>query len=328
MPQIRKRAADQFQARVRIKGNPELSKTFSTKAAAVHWADEQERLVKQGRGSAILLANNLTITAALDRYAREVTPLKKGWKQELVRLRRWQSNPLAQLTMPQLRAAELAKYRDQRLSDGLGANTVRLELALISHVYEVAIKDWGLEVLINPVRIIRKPKLPRGRERRLTEGEEDLLLEYCKKKGAALLRLVIILALETAMRRGEIASLHTENIDLDSRLIFLDQTKNGDKRKVPLSRRAQKELENYLCGKHGELVPLHPDNISGAFSQACKVCGISGLTLHDLRHEATSRLFEKGFNMMEVAAITGHKTLTMLKRYTHLDTADFLVRLG
>jgi integrase len=328
MPQIRKRAPSQFQARVRLTGHPEVTRTFSSRQDAVQWANERERMVSQGLGDAMRMADDMTLFQALGRYANEVTPLKRSQQQELSRLRRWQQNAIADQSLSRIRAVEFARYRDQRHEQGAGANTIRLDLALISHVFEVARKDWGMETLSNPVKAIRKPKLPRGRERRLLHGEETKLLTYCDTQGNKLLRAFIVLAIETAMRRGEIANLAWNDVDLDSRMAHLHETKNGTSRVVPLSTRAIQALMTLPKEPQGRLVTIHRDNISGAFATACDAYGISGLTLHDLRHEATSRLFEKGFNMMEVSTITGHKSLTMLKRYTHLRPSDLLARLG
>lgn len=328
MAQIRKRGPSQYQARVRLKGHPEVTCTFSSRQDAVVWASEREQLLLQGLGAAIRGADSLTLHHALERYAKEVTPSKKGQQQELSRLRRWQKNPLADQPLSRIRGADLARFRDLRQEQGAGANTIRLDLALISHLFEVARKDWGFETLNNPAKAMRKPKLPRGRDRRLFTGEEAKLLAYCDAQGNILLKVFIILAIETAMRRGEIANLQWSDVDLNARLAYLYDTKNGESRIVPLSTRAVSAFQLLPHESQGRVVAIHRDNISSSFAVACAACGIKGLTLHDLRHEATSRLFEKGLNMMEVSTITGHKTLSMLKRYTHLRPSDLLSRLG
>jgi len=328
MAQIRKRGPSQYQARVRLTGHPEATRTFPSRQDALAWASERERLLMQGLGAAMRGADQLTLYEALERYAAEVTPSKRGQQQELSRLRRWQQHPIAEQPLSRIRAADFARFRDARQEEGAGPNTIRLDLALVSHVFEVARKDWGMEVLSNPVKAIRKPKLPRGRERRLMFGEEAKLLAYCDAEGNSLLRAFIVLAIETAMRRGEIAGLSWKDVDLNSRLANLHETKNGTSRIVPLSTRAVAALLSLSSGCQGWVINIHRDNISAAFAAACNACEIHGLTLHDLRHEATSRLFEKGFNMMEVSAITGHKSLSMLKRYTHLRPSDLLARLG
>lgn len=328
MANIRKRGPKQYQARVRLKGYPELSDTFSNRQDAVSWGNQKERELLQGSGAESHEANKLTLFDALERYSKEVLPEKKGKNQELRRLRAWQARPIAVRPLSQVRGADLARHRDSRLGGGSAANTVRLELAIISHLYEVARKDWGLETLQNPVKAIRKPKLPRGRDRRLLLGEEQLLMNYCDRKERIKLRAVIILAIETAMRRGELTALHWRDIDLIGRMAYLHDTKNGEKRVIPLSTRAVAAFESLPRVPTGPAVNWHYDVITWQFSLACKACDIEGLRFHDLRHEATSRLFEKGFNMMEVSTITGHKSLSMLKRYTHLKPSDLLSRLG
>lgn len=153
------------------------------------------------------------------------------------------------------------------------------------------------------------------------------MLAYCDRRGDQRLKLVIILAIETAMRRSEIVrGLTWQNVDLHRQLAYLADTKNGDARVVPLSLRAAGALQGN-ARPSGFVVDLDRDAITRGFVAACRACEIEGFRLHDLRHEATSRLFEKGFNMMEVSTITGHKSLAMLKRYTHLRPLDLLARL-
>lgn len=140
---------------------------------------------------------------------------------------------------------------------------------------------------------------------------------------------VVKVAIETAMRRSELTGLRWEDVSLAHRVVTLRDTKNGDQRAVPLSSRAVAALEG-LPGDHlrGSVFGVTEDWITKRFQYCCRKAGINGLRFHDLRHEATSRLFEKGLNMMEVATITGHKTLQMPKRYTHLRASELALRLG
>jgi integrase len=264
---------------------------------------------------------------ALGRYAEEVTPEKKGAAHELSLIRRWQKHPLAVLPLNAIRSHHLAQHRDIRTKAGISGSTLQKEFALISHLYRVAQTDWGYESLPNPVNGMRKPKVARGRDRRLQGDEEAVLFEYCDRTGKRRLKAVIVLALETAMRRSEMARLQWGDVDIRSRMAYLHDTKNGEKRTIPLSTRALAAL-SLLPKVSTRLVNWHVDVITWQFGLACKECGIVDLRFHDLRHEATSRLFEKGFNMMEVSTITGHKSLSMLKRYTHLNPSDLLQRLG
>ena len=178
--------------------------------------------------------------------------------------------------------------------------------------------------LANPVSQIRKPKLPPGRDRRLLSGELEKILSNTESRH---LSDIVRFALETAMRRGEIAGMTWEMVDLKKRTVTLPETKNGEKRIVPLSAEALRILSGIPRRLDGSVWGITEDPITRAFVRACKRAQVDGLTFHDLRHEATSRLFEKGFNPMEVAAITGHKTLQMLKRYTHLKAEDLAKRM-
>jgi integrase len=346
MARIRKRGPSQYQARVRIQGYPEVARTFTSNAEALQWATEREQQLLRGLGDALKEADALTLGNALTRYSVEITPLKKSASNEFRRINAWKLHPLADLPLSSIRGKQLAEYRDSRAAVSIGANTIRLELAIISHLFEVARKDWGMEHLVNPTKNMRKPKLPRGRTRRLYSGEETALLTWCERNGNLRLRSIIIIAIETAMRRGELVGLKWGDVNLLSRMIYLDDTKNGDSRTVPLSSRAVEAFEALtsnadiltIASTTGAFKPvrsasksvfgMHADTITADFAEARQGCDIDGLTFHDLRHEATSRLFERGFNMMEVATITGHKSLQMLKRYTHLKAADLLARLG
>ena len=194
--------------------------------------------------------------------------------------------------------------------------------------------------MTNPVAQIRLPKKSTSRERRLLPGEEEKILIACDEYGGDL-PSIVRLALTTVMRRGELASLTWDNVDLKKRMATLPETKNGEKRIVPLSKEAiqiLKDLPRRLDGKVFGFIDSHSittafiRSVSRARSTYEKDCAEKGMkpdpvflvdpAFHDLRHEATSRLFEKGLNPMQVAAITGHKTLQMLKRYTHLKAED------
>jgi len=219
----------------------------------------------------------------------------------------------------------MASYRDERIKAGYSSNTIRLELAIISHLFEIARKEWGMEGLKNPVKSIRLPSPPSGRDRRLQPGELEKILECLSEEMGQVVRF----ALETAMRRGELAGMTWDMVDLKKRTVTLPETKNGQKRIVPLSSVAATILKDRLSTRRidGEVWNIGLDAISQDFAKACHKAGISDLHFHDLRHEATSRLFEKGFDTMEVRTITGHKTLQMLARYTHLRAEDLVERL-
>lgn len=354
MAEIKRRGPGQFRARVRRAGHPHQSATFPTRELAERWASGIEAAMREGRFTGMAEAAATTLDAALERYGREVTPRKRSSGQEERRIALLRAHPLAARALDSIRGADLADYRDARLAGvpfdtframrargedpakhpearPVKANTVRLELAIIGHLFTVARTDWGMESLQSPVRAMRKPSPGEGRERRLEAGEEARLLRAC----AASLRPLVVLALETAMRRGELAGLHWSTIDLKRRVVRLTLTKNGDARDVPLTPRAVAELERLKAApqrwESGWVFGppmLVAARITREFQRARKRAGIAGLTFHDLRHEATSRLFERGLGPAEVRAITGHRTLVMLSRYTHLRGGDLVGKVA
>lgn len=327
MASFRERGPHQVQARVRRIGYPDLVKTFQTPQEAQQWAAAMESEVALSVIPSVSEAAAMTLGEALTRYSRLVTPTKKGAANEQRRIRVWQQNPLSRRLLSSIRSADLAQFRDARLADGKSGNTVRLDLALISHLFETARREWNMESLGNPVKAIRKPKVSRGRDRRMSADEERLLKDYCAAHHKERLVAMICLAVETAMRRSELIALKWSDIVLAVRVARLHETKNGSARDVPLSPAAIALLERYPKTSDGRVFDVNKDWVTGEFRAACKALGIVGLRFHDLRHEATSRLFEKGLNMMEVATITGHKSLAMLQRYTHLKASDIAAKL-
>lgn len=324
MATIQKRG-NAWRAQVRKKGYPPITRTFDLKSDARIWATAIERDMDRGTFIDRTEAESTNLKQALERYLKEVTPSKKGAKQETDRIKAWIERPLAKYALTNIHGADLATYRDERLAEGKSPATVRNEINIISHLFTIAKKEWGMECLINPVQNIRMPKQPAGRERRLRKGEEKALLEAASYP----LKQMITLALETGMRLGEILSVTWPNVDLSNSVLKLEDTKNGERRSVPLSSKARTTLAQLPRHISGRVFPdVTNGAISHAFRRLCEDLEIEGLRFHDLRHEATSRLFEQGFDVMEVAAITGHKTLHMLKRYTHLRAEDLAKRLG
>ncbi|ENO87846.1 MULTISPECIES: site-specific integrase [Thauera] len=272
-----------------------------------------------------------TLADVLLRYAEEVTPCKKGAKDEAIRLNALRANKLAKHSLANLSAAAVAKFRDERLKT-VSAGTVLRDLALISSVLNHARREWGLPVE-NAVQAIRKPRQPQGRERVLSHDEEASLLTASAPVGrrSPWLQPIIILALETAMRRGELLALRWEHVSLDKRTALLPDTKNGTRRLVPLSPRAIDTLKHMARSIDGRVFPISEPALHLRFKLACERAGIGGLHFHDLRHTATTRLAEKLTNLAELSAVTGHKSLQMLKRYYHPNAealAEKLARHG
>jgi len=324
---FRKRGPYQWQSQVRKKGQPLQTKTFETRALATQWARAIEVEMDKGVFVSRAEAESTTLKELLERYLAEVTPLKKGAEPETNRLRVFMIHSLAQRFVAGIRGVDIARFRDERLQK-VSSSTVKRDLVLLGHVFEVARKEWGIH-FHNPVRDIKLPADGRPRDRCLQAGEESRLLAACQEARNSNLLPIVHLALETAMRQGELIRLRWEHIDLNRRTAHLPDTKNGEARTVPLSTTAVKILRTLPRSLHGQAFSgITTEAIKRAYIRAVRRADIQNLRFHDLRHEATTRLFEKGLNIMEVAGITGHKDLRMLRRYTHLKAEDLAKKLG
>jgi len=237
---------------------------------------------------------------------------------------------LGELSLAALESFHIAKYRDQRIKVGAAPQTVKHEIGLLNRVLKHCVMDWGIPLPRGIVTAqVRKPSLPPGRDRRLVDDEEIRLLEAAASSKSKEIQDIIVIALETAARRGEIVAMSWEHINLAKQTWHIPHTKTGIPRTVPLSSRAVKTLQALPRRIDGRVWALSADHsITQAFNRVCHRAGIEGLNFHDLRHEAATRFVERGLNQIQAAAITGHKTLAMLNRYMHLKAEDLAVMLG
>jgi integrase len=330
MATIRKKGEYQWHAQIRRKGYPFETKTFNTKTEAEAWARSVENEMDRGVFASRAEAEGTTLYEALGRYEREISCKKKGFIQERYKIRVWQTHALAKRSLASLKGADFAKYRDERLASGSSASTVRLALALISHLYTIATKEWDIPVQ-NPVKNIRLPRENNSRERRLLDGEETTLLSCLEApagdRSNPWVKPLVILALETAMRQGELLSLEWKNIDLQRQVARLPDTKNGTARDVPLSRRAVSTLEQLVHSTNDSVFITTASALKQSWKRATKRASMDDLHFHDLRHEATSRLAEK-LALHELMKVTGHKDTRMLARYYHPRAEDLAQKLG
>jgi integrase len=329
MAAIRRRG-DRINVQIRKKGYPFISKSFVSLTVAKKWATTTEADME--RRLHVVIPDDTTVRELLNRYDREILPTHKGQQAEQYRLGNLKRH-FGDMRVTDLTSKEVAKYRDIRLKQVSPASLKR-ELTILSQALTTASKDWGITLPQNPVQMISLPKANKVRTRRLEVGEEKKLLQTSNQK----LQRIIILALETGMRRGEILNIKRSHIDFNKSVLLIPTTKTDTPRTIPLSTNAVTVLRAQLrasqSGYEG-VIPLHeptvfdyrPRGLSGEFLKLCRRKGIDNLHFHDLRHEATSRLFEKGLNPVEVATITGHKDTRMLMRYTHLRAEDLVGRL-
>ena len=293
-------------------------------------------------------ADSTTLFKLLDRYLTDVVPTKRGADVEKVRIKTLQRDSLSKHKLSALSPLVLVDWRDRRLAAGAAGATVNRELNVISAVINWARKDLMVS-MDNPVAAIRRPPAGKSRDRRLEPGEDVRLLkalsdhsgQEAREDGKKYrvgtrnpwIKPLARLALETAMRRGEILALEWENVDLQRQTAFLPETKNGESRTVPLSTRAVAILKDLQTGKGqadlvGKVFPVSANAVKLAFARARKRAGLDDFRFHDLRHEATTRLADKLDNVLELAAVTGHKDLRMLKRYYHPRAEDLAKKLG
>jgi integrase len=344
---ITKRGPGQWQAKVRRKGWPHQHETFTTKGDAEAWAREIENEMDRGVFVSRKEAESTTLREALERFRKEKIPTYAHPKKEENRLDHLLQYSLVDMHLGAIRGKHIAEFIELRIDEGVSGNTIRLDLAMLSKLFSMADRNWGMESLNNPIRKVYKPELPQGRERRLMLevlykgkiiSEEELILEHAHKD----LVPIIKFALETTMRRGEIANLTWEKINLKAQTICLPKTKNHTARTIPLSAEACAVLESQFSNNikpiYGKVFKLSEDRITKLFRKmrkhpdvaaVYKDVKIEELHFHDLRHESISRFFENtDLDFMEIQGITGHKTLQMLKRYTHLSANRLVGRLN
>lgn len=322
-----------WRAQVVRRGYPPQYRTFDVRAEAEAWARTLETEMDRGIFVSRAEAERTTLAEALERYRAEISAHKAHPQQDYQRIRHWLKQDLAHYFLANLRGADFARYRDQRLAMGRAANTVRLELALVGHLFEIARKEWGMEGLMNPLKNIRKPSGSRERDRRLREGEFDLLVDALGKSDNTWVLPAFRLAIETSLRQGMLFALRWDWIDLTRQVVWIpaDYRSRGNKgvpAALPLSKAAVRVLESLPRSLDGRVLPTTQNAVVCVWKKTLRRLEIKDLRWHDLRHEAASRLFEKGLNPMEVASITGHKNLNMLRRYTHLQPDALAQKLG
>lgn len=311
MAKPRQLPSGRWNVQVRRKGCKPISKSFRTKAAAEAWTRETENALDRGSHVDLSAAAALTVAQLLTRYEREITPRKRSANKERSRLRRL-SESLGAHSLAALSAAHVVAFADERLKSVV-SDTVRKELGTLGHAISIAMKLWKIHLPSNPVDgardVLESTRTLRAgvrRNRRLRYGELRRLLKVSSRAHRALWVWLI----ESAMRRGELSAMRREHRRGD--ILLIPQTKTDMPRTIPVMRHMARVWPALPFG-------MTADAITRALARACARAGLVRLRVHDLRHEATSRLFEKGLTLPEVATITGHSSWSSLQRYTHPD---------
>ena len=307
MATIRKRGHRQWEARVRRKGVPVQCRTFDTKETAERWARQVEGEIDKGAFVDRSEGEDTTFAEALGRWEEEYLPklAASSHQTEKSRIKALRRHPLAAMALAQVRGRDVVEFIYDLEEEEYSADSIRLYLATISRVFNAARMVWGMDYLVNPVPLAKhaRPKGSTGRERRLEGDEEAKVLAHAGPN----FRPVFSWAVTTAMRRSEIARLEWRDVSLERRTALVRRSKNGEVRTVPLSSTAI-EILSRLEARSGSVFDMTEGAITQAMIDACDRAKVDDLRFHDLRHEATSRLFEEERDLDAVGDRDDHRS--------------------
>jgi integrase len=332
-----------WQAQIRKKGYPSRIKTFDRKTDAQSWAKMVEHQMEAGLWKDSKEASQITLSQALERYLGDVTPRKRAATQVSEHLSaRSLRAAMGRLSLLQVTPERVAQYRDQRLQF-VAPNSVRIELALLSNLFNIAAREWSFGGLENPVRQVHRPKIPEGRCPTLSEDQIRRLLEECMKSMTKLLYPFVLLALHTGCRSMELRGLRWSQVNLDEGVISLigAETKVHRSRAIPLTPAAQRVLRgladeqkmNNVLDLSGNPLGLvfpargdreKPRDMHMSFDRAVKrahlenLPGVGKLRIHDLRHLCGTFLVMNGVDIETIRDILGHRDLSTTQRYLHV----------
>jgi integrase len=333
-----------YRVQVRLKGFAPQTATFKRKTDAEKWASATESAIREGRYFQTAEARKHTVAETIDRYLSEHLPISniRTAKDRVCHLN-WWSQRTGDIILADLTPAVLTEKRSELIRSGgpggkpASAATANRYMASLSHVISIAVREWGW-MEISPFQKVSQLKEPRGRVRFLSDDERTRLLDEVQQHSDTLYT-VVVLALSTGARQGEIMGLRWQNVELGNGVIRLLETKNNERRAIPLRGYALDLMRERARVRHinTDLVfpsakrPLKPLSIHKAFREAVKRAGIEDFRFHDLRHTAASYLAMNGATLAEIADVLGHKTLQMVKRYAHLSeqhTASVVERMN
>lgn len=325
MAAIRKRN-DRWQVQVRRKGFDPVSRSFLLRTDALEWAREIERQADRHELKTCRKAlDQISLSDLLIRYKAEILPDKKSAAIELIILDAFLRDRMCQKKLSALAAVDFARYRDKRLKE-ISPSSLKRQLAPIRHMFEIAINEWGIPLKENPLNKVKLKAKDSRRERRLEDGEYEKLLQATRTRRNPYIEKIVVYAIETGMRRGEILNLKWDQVDLQKRTATILEAKNGYSRTIPVTHLAVRTLQA-LPKDDARVFPTTANSLRLAWDRMLMGTGIENLHFHDLRHEAISRFFEMGLSVPEVALISGHRDYRMLARYTHIRATDVVAKL-
>jgi len=318
-----------YHCRIRLKGCPTQTATFKRKTDASRWIQDTESAIRAGRYFETIESKKHTLDDLINRYCEEYLIRKKSGNDQLRHLT-WWSDEIGYTTLSDVTPALITECRS-KLANGTTPRgnqrtpaTVNRYLSSLSHVFSIALREYQW-VDDTPFRKVSTLKEPRGRIRFLDDDERARLLNRCKEHSEQLY-LIVVLALSTGARRGEILSLTWQQVSFKRQQITLTETKNGEIRAIPLTGHALDLVGEIAKVRRidSDLVfpshknPNQPIEITNVFTRAVVRAEIDDFRFHDLRHSAASYLAMNGASLAEIAAVLGHKTLSMVQRYSHI----------
>lgn len=319
-----------FRVQVRLKGFPVQTATFDRKTDAKRWAQQTEAAIREGRHFKTTAAKKHTLADMIDQYIKQILPTKPKSKEVQEGQLNWWKTEIGAYTLCDVTPAMIGECRDKLLQGKTKKGTLRTPatgvryLAALSHAFTVAVNEWGW-MDDNPVRKVKKPIEPRGRVRFLSEEERPALLAACRESKNKSLYTIVVLALSSGMRYSEIMTLTWKDVDLTRRCVILQETKNGERRNVPIAGHALDLMKEHHKVRKLDTPLLFPAadrkspmDLRKSWKSALEKARISDFRFHDLRHSAASYLAMNGATTVDIADVLGHKTLAMVKRYSHL----------
>lgn len=326
---ISKDGGKQYRVKLRLRGHRAASATFDRMTDAKRWAAETEAAIRAGRYFDQAEARRHTVADLVDRYLGETLPNAniRGKRERTLHLNMWREL-LGHVTLADLTAPKINEVRSKMLSRitrrgrPVEPGTINRQLMVLASMLTTAVKDYGW-LDDSPMRKLSKLAEPRGRVRFLSAAEREALLRECAIESADL-HCIVSLAIATGARKGELIGLNWRDVDLQRGMLTFHETKNGERRSVPLSsfahgmlaeRAKVRRIDTNLVfpGRTGK-----PIAYEKMFEAARARAKIDNFRFHDLRHTAASELAMNGATLAEIAEVLGHKTLAMVKRYSHL----------
>ena len=325
MATITKRKSGKWTAEVRTH-KKYISKTFIKKSNASNWAKEIEYQLDREQYEDFSESVRITLGELITRYRDDITPTKKGAKEEKYKLNFILRNKIVKCRVLSLKTKQILEFKND-IKETRAASTVNKYIHYIYTIWETARVQWDIALPSrNPVSLVKKEKVTDKIDRILTPEEYQDLLVACSKSNLAFLPEIVEFAYITAMRFGEITKLETKDINFEKSTALLLDTKNGESRLVPLTDRA---LE--ICNKfrfREKLFDINRDKFRHYFEQACFRAKVKNFRFHDLRACAITNLFLNGWSIAEVSVVSGHKTWSELKRYTRIKASDLIKKIN